>query len=534
MLDNLSIQNLAIIEDCDLNFEPGFTVITGESGAGKSIIVDAIELLSGKQATDEFIHHAHDTAYVEASFTIPYAQQSTIFHDYTDEDDVIIVSRKLRRGKSSQARINGQSVPIKILKELVPRCLQLTSQHDTHQLFDPNFQLQLFDEYCGTKMQALQDQYKEERQQYLAAKHALEANHGSLDERDQKLEFLTFQIDDIKQHRFKENEDQLLQDQRRQIQTQKDQKDLLDTLQYKTKQLAGDCNQLLIDAENLARLNETSKPTFNQFKTLSLELDDVARSYHELRSDLDVSMPYDISEIDSRLDTIFKITTKYKVNLINDLLSLLSDFEAQQKGLEEAESILIELQNKRDHHHARCTEIATQIRALRLSKKDGFCKTIMSEMADLHFLAHQFNCEITALDTIAERGQDRLTFMVSTNPGQPLKPLHKVASGGELSRMMLALKVNQRVSKAAPTLVFDEIDTGIGGITATSMGQKLKTISKNQQLICITHLAQIAQHAAHHVTVVKQLHLQATQVQLKTLAPTDVHLEIQRMQGNPN
>lgn len=534
MLDNLRIQHLAIIEDCDLNFESGFTVITGESGAGKSIIVDAIELLSGKQANDEFIHHDHESAFVEASFTIPHAQQAQLFHPYADDEDQIIVSRKLRRGKPSQARINGQTVPIKVLKDIVPLCLQLTSQHDTHQLFDPRFQLQLFDEFCGTEMQALQAQYSAERHDYLNTKQQLESGHGSLDERDQKLEFLSFQIDDIKQHHFKANEDQELQDQRRHLQTSKDQKNLIDSLQYKSRQLMDDAQQVLIDVEKLAELNQEATPMYEQFKTLSLELEDMARATQQFRSDMDLGGPGDLSDIEHRLDTIFKVTTKYKVNSIDALLTLLGSLENEKQALEDAEATVSRLKAELEQKAIKCQGLAQEIRKLRHARKDLFCTTIMSEMTDLHFLAHQFACEFEPQESFGERGQDKLTFMVSTNPGQPLKPLHKVASGGELSRMMLALKVNQRVSKAAPTLVFDEIDTGIGGITATSMGEKLQTIAKHQQLICITHLAQIASCADHHVTVVKQVHLQATQVQLKTLAKEDVSAELQRMQGRVN
>ena len=361
-------------------------------------------------------------------------------------------------------------------------------------------------------------------------KQALQKLQDELSTKEQRIEFLKFQIHDIEQHHFEENEDETLNQERKTIRSQKERLSLIRSAQSKLSLLKNESDGLIDDLTGLSDIDDDYAPFLSNAKSVSIELDELnrdlnAHNYQTTHPSLD------INSIESRLDIIFKLKTKYRVQSINELLTLLQQFKDENKLLENHELSFKTLMDENQTLQKKLKDLGSQIHTIRKSKNEAFENAIKNEMKDLNFNAHSFVVDIKATDSFFNDGYDIVSFQVSTNPGFPPKPLNKVASGGELSRIMLALKTVQKESVSAPTLIFDEIDTGIGGITATKMGEKLKTLSITQQLICITHLSQIAKFSDHHLLIEKKSKFDATQVHLNFLTDENRLSEIRRMQG---
>ena len=343
-----------------------------------------------------------------------------------------------------------------------------------------------------------------------------------------KIELLNYQIQDISSHDFKENEDTELKKELQHIQSYQDRQTLTESI----RQSLFNCNSSLQDAINDTHKLSSLDPKFSQFTNyfegLSYELNEFPSKFS--LEDTNESNFNSLHEIESRLDTIFKQCTKYHVNSVTDLLSHLSNLETELTELQDSNQSVHQLKQDLDQAFKSTRLLADKMRKVRFDKRESFSKSIQEEMKALNFLSQTIQVEFSMSQTLQKNGIDELSLRVSTNPGQPPKEIQKIASGGELSRLMLALKVNQSHSQSAPTLIFDEIDTGVGGVTAASMGQKLQAISKNNNSSA-SHLPQIASSANYHLHIEKKALHNATTVAIRYLSGSEKDLELSRMQG---
>lgn len=510
-LQTLRIQNLAIIENCEIDFTSGLNIITGETGAGKSIIIEALELILGKNTEESLIKSGKDEAFIEAIFS-----------------PELIIQRKLRRGKPSQTLINNETVTLKTLKTTTSPRLQITAQDDTGLLKDPIAQLTLLDATNPTEITPLLITYKTARSHYQSAKSKLETARSLADASTQEKDFLDFQIDDIAQHNFEPGEEDELNNAR--------------SLAKNTNTITENSTQIITKITQSSALiseilHHNSKLPESDLKekldtdiTAAQEtIDAYAPELQSLRSEL-TTRNLDINHIESRLDTIFKLKTKYKQQTLDTLINYLQDLQAKRAIMETATDSLSTLEETLKEAEEKLNKISKKLTKTRQIIAETLENNIISAMKDLGFNDVKFKIDFTPAETYLETGKDTLIFQISTNPGHPPKPLHKIASGGEKSRIMLALKsIPTQTEKS--TLIFDEIDTGIGGLTANKIGEKLAQIAKTNQTIVITHLPQIATHATTHFKIEKTVIQANTAVIITELKPEEKTSELNRMIG---
>ncbi|MGE4169926.1 MAG: DNA repair protein RecN [Candidatus Margulisiibacteriota bacterium] len=526
MLSRLRIKNIALIDEHELELQPGFTVLTGETGAGKSIILDAVQLLLGGQANEGYIKHGADEALVEGTFIVP---PNPLWESYVGDTGTLLITRKLQRGKDSVARINGETVPLKVLKTLGPHLVSIMSQHEAYSLYSKDHQRQLLDTFAKPDITPLLNAYTTAYDQFMALKTQLKHHQDAQNQSDQHQAFLSFQIQDIEQHHLKPGEDEALE-------TQKQQLKQVAKQQAARSTLLGPFEEALSLLEGVSKqLTPLNLPELEPAQaTLADELDTLHALYATLDRNLAIpNLDLDIDTLEARLDTLFKLKTKYKAQSIDALLNHCTALKTELHNLLHAEEVSHNLEEQLQKAKQTLLDHGKKLQALRAQKASILSQTIQRTLVELDFEKAKFTIELSPTPPTTT-GLDAVTFMMSPNPGEPLKPLDKIASGGELSRIMLALKAVFTSDAPIETLIFDEIDTGVGGLTANRIGEKLRAISQqapNTQLVAITHLAQIATVADHHIVVQKKVSGEKTITTLQTLNPNQKRQELERMIG---
>ncbi len=529
MLTHLSIKNFTIIDECELDFKAGFTIFSGETGAGKSIIIDALSLLSGKPSSEHLIKNNQDFAWVEAIFHLPTVPEA--LKDYVESDGQLIVQRKINRNKENNAKINGQTVPLKFLKQHLSDCFTVVGQNEHITLLNSGTQLAWLDKYQEENI-TLKTEFEEAFRQYSQLK---ELEH-TLSNQDtllyQKIDFLKFQLADIASQKFKYNEEEDLAAVKKRVQNHHKTTQSLHQLQESLDKTLDGLASALKACSTLAALDPVWEPISQRLNSCSESIKDEAEQAaheqmkHNQESDLS------IDDIETRLDTIFKYKTKYHQPDLNHVLKLYETLSSELENLEsqvkQKNSIADDLQEAEKN----CVALAKKWHDHRQKKAEILEKKITDLLKTLHFFNPVFKISLQFTpEKLSLSGADSISFDISLNPGEPLSPLSKVASGGELSRIMLALRSIFAFQNMAETLIFDEIDTGIGGLTANTIGTHLKTLSETSQVICITHLPQIARLADRHFYVKKTHQKQSTSTDIQALNEMEKKQELQRMLG---
>ncbi|MFC1752029.1 DNA repair protein RecN [Thermoproteota archaeon] len=504
MLKTLRVQNIAIIDTCELDFNPGLTILTGETGAGKSILIESLSILMGKTVQEDVIRAGENIAIIEGVFTGLSLAEDTIFPPYLDGQNELIIMRKICRGKPSTARINNQTVTLKTLRSLALKLCHIMGQHAHLELLDSDEQFRLLDYYGKDRLASVKASYIEQYSQLKDIQVKLEKIKTRNQDLDQRLAYLDFQIQDIEQCQFKEDEEAELNQQKKTLKELGKIKDILSGSADAVDQMTVLCKGITNQAD---RINETDSfftGLSAYFSQRQIELTDTLNELHKRLDMVQAMDPEDINRIEARLDQIFRYKTKYKTPSLKDLLVKLN---ALKEEYNELSNITLNTVTLEKEFHNRLPKVKQSAEHLHKIRKETAVKLqdeISSKMINLNFQTIDFQILITLdLKNLNQDGADSVDFHISTNPGVPARPLRNVASGGELSRIMLAVKsvfFNYDLDKI---LIFDEVDAGVGGVTAVKIGEYLKLIAKNNQVFCVTHLAQIAKFADAHYIVSK-------------------------------
>ncbi len=535
MLLELAVKNVGLIEHMQLSCKQGLHVLTGETGAGKSMIIGALTVAVGGRASQELIRYGTDAAHIEAVFAVPDFLV-TWFDGYgidVGEEQELIVSREVKLQGKSVCRLNGRLVPVHLLKEIMAPMVDIHGQHEHQKLLDTKEHLQMLDNYGKKKLEpvlvTVQDLYKE----YSNAKKRYRELADNERDMAQRIEFLQFQVQELQEARLKSGEEEELEVKKKRLANQEK---IAKNMQLITTYLTGgdqtnnSVNSLLHTA--ITRMQELGKmdPKFQKYieilESANIQVEDVAREINAaIEFDVDEE---DINGIESRLYQLQQIKRKYRME-IDSLIEYKQTMEQELYSLKNRDTLLLQYEQQMESARNKYQEAADQLSSRRRQIALTMEKHLKEELTQLSFPMVQFQIQFQKSNEPRENGQDQIEFLFSANKGEPLRPLVKVASGGELSRIMLALKNLMADLDKTPTLIFDEVDTGVSGIAAQKIAEKLAAISRNRQTFCITHLPQIAAMGDVHLFIEKQASQQKTVTNVTILDEQQMVEELGRM-----
>lgn len=525
MLESLYIENFAIINQVQIDFHSGMTVLTGETGAGKSIIIDAIGQLLGQRTQPNFVKENREYAYIEGVFTSNEKINKLLDEMHIPSDTQLIVSKKITKDGKSSIKINYRSTTQMLLKTIMSNLVDIHSQFETHQLFKQSYHLQVLDDYCGKKLNVLKEKYIDNFSQYKK----LEKEYKQLKNEelsDEQYDFYLAQRDEIDELQLNDfNEEEFIKERNELNSFEKNAKHIS---QYKNiMDSSKGMMSLFKDG-----LNELSSIDSSKIQDLHDQLYDAYYSIEGINDEIyDYLQLSNFSEerYNEVQDTYFKLNKlkrKYGASIEN-ILDFRAELDKKIQYFENRENVISTLESKLKTNKENTSKIALDISKLRKEKALILENKVKEILKDLYLPQVDFKFQFEETN-LTENGIDSVCIVVSTNVGQVAKPLQKIASGGELSRIMLAIKTACQHDENN-TIIFDEADTGVSGKVAESIGKIMKEISKNQQVICITHLAQVACFANHHLQISKHLENDDTNVKITVLNDEDSIVELAKM-----
>lgn len=534
MLHNLYVKNLALIDEMEVEFKNGLNILTGETGAGKSIILGSINLALGGRYSSDILRNEEEAGYVELTFFVEDEVQIELLKalDVFPEEGVVTLSRKMI-GKRSVSKINGETVQISQLKEVAGILIDIHGQHEHQSLLYKKNHLSILDEFAKDQIKDVKMQVADAYQNYKKYKEELQEANLDEKERNKEMSFLEFEINEIQDANLKENEDEILEEQyRRMVNGKKITANLEEAYGY-TANANNNASDALSRAiyclQEAARYDEKASELYSQLSEVDSLLNDFNRELSDYSSSFDFSEE-EFYEVEKRLNEINHLKSKYG-NSIEEILTYCEEKEETLRKLQDYDSYLAELRKNLADAEKKVCELSLQLSELRKSAAKELTKAIRDGLLDLNFLDVQFEMVFTKLDHYTAIGTDEVEFMISMNPGEPVRPLGDVASGGELSRIMLAIKTVMAEKDRIETLIFDEIDVGISGRTAQKVSEKMAVIGRNHQVICITHLAQIAAMADAHFAIEKKVVDGKTKTSISLLNKEEEIAELARILG---
>ena len=534
MLSELSITNFAIIESLSISFEKGLTVLTGETGAGKSIIIDAIHLLVGGRGSSDFVRHGEDRAEIEGLFLLENA--STVYDKAQElgikiEDDMIVLRREITKSGKSVCRINGKLVTIAILREMGGSLVDIHGQHEHQELMDETKHLSLLDQFGSKQITKSLSEYEQIYAKYEQAIRKLKSLNDNEQQMAQRVDLYQFQLNEIVQAQLQLDEDEKLMDEKKQLSNFER---IFESVQtsynaLKDEQKGLDWISLVMgEMETAAELNPEYKDMAEAVSNSYYMLEEVAGS---LRSQLD-NLEYDpqrINEIEARLNEINGLKRKYG-QTISGILEYGAKIEEELETLLNKETHIDQLKKEISSLKKDLIIEGNELTSLRKKLAGDLTDAIHNELKQLYMQKTVFEVKINSGETfISKSGMDEIEFYLSTNPGEPLKPLSKIASGGELSRIMLALKSIFSKHQEITSIIFDEVDTGVSGRVAQAIAEKIHKVSTDSQVLCISHLPQVAAMADTHLYIEKETQDGRTKTKVKDLDHEGKIKEIGRM-----
>lgn len=505
MLFNLSIENVALIEKADINFSEGFNILTGETGAGKSILIGSVNMLLGERSGKELIRHGESYAYVEGLFYVDdiAKKELELLDVEPDEDGSLIVSRKLSSDGKNICKAGGKTVPVAVLREIGRNLINIHGQHDNQALLDTKCHIKFLDAFCMKEHKELFDKYESTFAELTECKRELENFDIDENEKARKLDILNFEIDEIINAGITLGEEEELKEKRNFIRNKehfiKNCSAALSILYENDEETA---YNLVSQASRF--VDKVADESLNE---LSEKINDILYNIEDIASDIRQHLDkvnfeeLSLDEIEERLDVIYKLKRKYGGSE-EDILAYLEKAQEELDNITFSDSKKVELLAKISKLTDEAQMQAQKIRSIRKENALVIEKEINSQLSELNMSGAGISVVFIECE-LYKKGIDKVEFLISTNPGEPRKPLTKIISGGELSRIMLAMKNVLTAGDAAGTLVFDEIDTGISGVTAGKVGVKLSEIAKKKQVICVTHLPQIAAISDSHFVISK-------------------------------
>lgn len=532
MLIQLNIKNFALIEEMTINFKDGFNILSGETGAGKSIMIDAIDFVLGGKFSKSLIRTGEDRTYVEALFTLDGSRVCEVLDELDIEyDDVLIISRESHQSGKNLIKINGKSLITSQLKRVRAKLLDIHGQHQNQELLLRSSHILYLDGFIDKDIIEPLNKYSALREDLLRVREDLKRITGNQD-REKLLDYLKFQIEDIEKAKLKENEEDTL---REEYNILANAEKINSALVNSYKLLNGQEEFSVIDS--LSKVISELSSVEKHFEKIKKNKDSIEEAFYTIEEasreirDMAEEIVFDNDALESINSRIYEINT-YKKKYgptIKDILDYLDKIKKEYDEIINSEKIIEELKEKERIILKKMEEDALVLHELRVEKSSALEEKILKELAFVGLEKSRMKISVEREENFNERGFDDVCFLISTNPGEPLMPLEKVLSGGELSRIMLALKCVFAEKDEIPTLIFDEIDTGISGAVAQRVGEKMYQLSCSHQVLCITHLPQIAVLSDHHYFVTKNVVDNKTFTSIKVLNIEEKELEISKM-----
>ncbi|MCQ2532810.1 MAG: DNA repair protein RecN [Saccharofermentans sp.] len=547
MLKRLEINNFAVISHAILEPTTGFNVISGETGAGKSLLIDAVDLILGSKASKNLIRNDADEAFVEAVFDISNHKDKA-FLDILDEsgityeDDIIIISRKVSKDGKSIARINGRTVVLALLRNISSYLVDIHGQHDTQKIFDDSTHVNMLDNYGGAEVISCKDNYRALLNEYKSIVLEIRRINSMPESMDKQKEFLESAIKEIRDCNFYDGEEDDLITKRNKYRLIKKQSEYLSEMD---NLLNNDDSNGMNIADRVATCLKTAsklKDADESYSDLYERLDGVLASFEAVANEIsDIASsseydPIDANMVDERLGKLMDLKSKYGSTIV-DINNYAFKAEDELKNLSDSKVRLSELKKQRVECEKKLIEAGESLTNIRRIKGEMLSSAITNELRDLEIPNSSFHVEFTRRSKdrfFSNDGIDNVTFMFSANPGEPPRNLAHTASGGEASRIMLAIKNILSECDTVPTLVFDEIDTGVSGKSSIAIANKLKSISSKHQVLCVTHTAQLAAAANSNYLIAKAVSDGVTSTSISCLDGEAKIKEVSRLLSGTN
>ena len=519
MITTLHIQNIGIIDDLNVELGNGFNVFTGETGAGKTLIIDAINIISGGRFSKEMIRKGADFSFIELNLYLPGNELAI--------DDNIIVSREINLNGKNQCKINGRMVTVAELKEFMNSIIDIHGQNDNQKILNPKYHIKYLDNYGGDKIKTNLDSYKELYKKYVEIKTALKENLGDDKERQRELDLLQYQFDEIDKANLKINEEEALKEKSTLFQNSEKINNSLSEANEECDNAIDLVNNAIKALDKISNIDDKYNEKLSELKSIYYEIDEFSRDIARLNDDVYFDED-ERNEIEERLDLITSLKRKYG-NSIEEILEYRDKIEADIEKINNLDETNDKLRKELKDIEAKMEEYGKKLHEDRVVISSELCEKINKELQELEMPNAKFYIEIADNKTFNKRGKDNIEFYISTNIGEDKKELAKTASGGEMSRIMLAIKTVFANTDNTPIMIFDEIDTGISGKAANSVGIKFKLIGKNHQVICITHQPSIAAKGDQNYYISKETKDDRTHTLIKHLKELEVLNEIARI-----
>lgn len=511
MLEYLHIKNVALIDEQFINFGEGLNILTGETGAGKSMIIDSINFVLGERVSRDFIRKGAENAFVEVLFFIKNIKTINMIESLNievDENNSLLISRELNKNGRTIFKINGKGATMNIIKEISSILIDIHGQHQHQSLLNDSKHIILLDQFCGNELQSLKDELHLEYQEYKNIQNDIKQLSGNEMERQQKIDIYRYQVDEIEAAKLKLGEEKELSNKKKLLSGAEK---LISGIEEIGILLNGDDNYIQGAVSQINRINDLLKELsnidislsdlINQAENIELQIEDLSLNIRNYSRNIDHN-PDELYEIETRLDLIYNLKKKYGSN-IEEILKYYDKIKNQLDFIINSEAELKKLNQKLNLHRTKIIELCQKMSEIRKIKALQIEKQIEETLTELEMKSARFKIKLDQKEEFSENGFDKVEFLISANAGENLKPLAKIASGGEMSRVMLALKTVLADIDNIESLIFDEIDAGISGRTAQKVAEKMSFVSKNHQILCITHLPQIAAMADSHYLIEK-------------------------------
>ncbi len=533
MLSELFINNIAVIERASIDLEPGFTVLTGETGAGKSMIIDAIHAVLGERTSKELVRTGESSASVSAMFTGLSEDALAILDGMSvprEEDGSLLIQRDIRLEGKSACKLNGAPATVTMLKSIAPRLVGIHGQHESYELLSPELHMTYIDSFG--KLETLLEKYRQSYKRLRELQRQLRDLNTDENEKSRRMDLLRYQIEELEGASITPGERESLTESRdiaRNSERISSAIEVVKGLLSGDEERGGILSDVSAAAGELERISgymsQLEEPV-QKLREAGFLLEDADMALQSLSVDFD---PAALDEIEERLDLLYRLGLKYGESE-EQMLQYLADCQEELHKIEFSDEEKERLAAEYEQEKQNAIALAKELSAKRRAAGERFTKQVKSELAFLNMPGVEFVTQIERVP-LTPTGCDKLQFLVSANKGEPPKPLSKIASGGELSRIMLAVKTVLSGRDKIDTLIFDEVDAGVSGAAANRIGEKLKEVSENRQVLCITHLAQIAAMADHHLRISKHVEKGRTYTQVEPLDLEGRKRELARIIG---
>ena len=521
MISNIHIKNIGIIDDLEINLNKGMNVLTGETGAGKSLIIDAINIICGGRFSKEIIRKGENHSYVELCMYSP--------DDINSVDGNIIITREIYSNGRNMCKINGRLVTVAELKNFMSNYIEIHGQNANQQLFDNKTHIKYLDNFIGKEIFDLKVEYKNKYTRYNEIKRELRENYGDEKEKQRKLDLLRYQLNEIQEAKLKTGEEEKLEEKRKIIlNSEKIAKNLSEANNAVGENVIDMLSTAIRALEKIEEIDSKYTETIENLRNSYYNLQEISRDINNYMEDIEFD-EQKIEKIETRLDTIYNLKRKYGNN-IEEILKYGEEVKTEIDKIENVDKYNEQLKKEQKELENEMTKLAEKISGIRKEEAQKLSSKINKELLDLEMTNAIINIKVEyKINEFFEDGKDSVQILIKTNVGENESELSKIASGGEMSRIMLAIKKVLTEVDRIPVVIFDEIDTGISGKASRTVASKMKSISKEHQVICVSHLAPIAAIADYNYFISKKVENERTTTSVQLLNEQEVICEIARI-----